>query len=74
VQIKEVVGKNIYHYRNRLGISQETLAARAKMGSDYIAKCERGQMNMTLENIAKISKGLEISPAKLFTIRRKVDP
>jgi len=66
VQITKLVGKNIRHYRHRLKISQETLAFRCKMGSDYIAKCERGEMNMTLENIAKMCKGLKIAPEKLF--------
>ncbi len=50
-------------------MSQETLAGLCGMGSDYIAKCERGEMNMTLENIAKLCKGLKITPAKLFTLR-----
>ena len=69
MQITKLVGENIRHYRHRLGISQETLAHRCGVGSDYIAKCERGEMNMTLEKIARLSKGLRIDPSKLFESR-----
>jgi transcriptional regulator with XRE-family HTH domain len=66
VEIKKLVGRNIRHYREKLGVSQETFAYQSGMNSDYIAKCERGEMNITLENLARLSKGLKVSPAKLF--------
>jgi len=45
------------------------LAHRCGVGSDYVAKCERGEMNMTLEKIAQVSKGLRLDPSKLFESR-----
>lgn len=59
-------GKKVREERTRLGLSQEKLAARAKVHRTYIGMIERAEKNITLENIEKIAKALKISIAEFF--------
>ncbi|MDD3925819.1 MAG: helix-turn-helix transcriptional regulator [bacterium] len=59
-------GKRIREERLKLGISQEELAERAGLHRTYIGMIERGEKNITLRNIEKIAKALNISIQDLF--------
>jgi transcriptional regulator with XRE-family HTH domain len=48
------------------GWSQERLAAEAQPHATYLSGVERGKRNISLENIAKLAKALEVSIAALF--------
>ncbi len=52
--------------RSELGISQEELAGRAELHRTYIADIERGVRNVSLINIEKIAKGLDLRISKLI--------
>lgn len=68
---KEILLKFGYKVRERrisLGLSQEELAARAGVHRTYIGMIERAEKNITLENIEKIAKALEISIDKLMRL------
>jgi CheY-like chemotaxis protein/DNA-binding Xre family transcriptional regulator len=54
-------------WRTRLHISQEKLAERAGLHRTYVCDIERGSRNVSLENIEKLARALEISVAKLFS-------
>jgi len=47
-------------------ISQEELAFRCGLHRTYIGSIERGERNVSLLNIFKICKALEIKPDMLF--------
>lgn len=59
-------GKRIRLLRQEQGLSQEQLAFKANLHRTYIGMIERGEKNITLLNIVKLSKALEISIEKLF--------
>ncbi len=59
-------GKKVREERMRLGLSQEELATRAGVHRTYIGMIERAEKNITLENINKIAKALEIRIADFF--------
>ncbi len=59
-------GDKVRAERTRLKISQEELAVRANVHRTYIGMIERGEKNITLENIEKIAKALKISLKDLF--------
>ena len=59
-------GKKVRVERIRLGISQEQLAARAKVHRTYIGMIERAEKNITLENINKVSHALGLSIKDMF--------
>lgn len=59
-------GKKVREERDKLGLSQEELAARAGVHRTYIGMIERAEKNITLENIEKIAKALKIRIADFF--------
>ena len=54
--------------RGELSLSQEELAARAGLHRTYLADVERGSRNVSLLNIEKIARALELSLAALFSL------
>jgi transcriptional regulator with XRE-family HTH domain len=61
-----IFGQVVRRYRLALGISQEILAERSDLHRTYISGIERGQRNVSLINIHKLAKALNVSPAELF--------
>ena len=49
------------------GLSQEELAEKASLHRTYIGMVERAEKNITLVNIEKIAKALNIDITKLLT-------
>jgi len=62
----EKFGEKVREERHKLGLSQEELASRAGVHRTYIGMIERAEKNITLENIEKIAKALNISIAEFF--------
>ncbi|HET6400786.1 MAG TPA: helix-turn-helix transcriptional regulator [Candidatus Kapabacteria bacterium] len=62
----ELVGKNIRAYRERIGLSQEAFADAAGLHRTYITQVEQGKRNISISNIFKIAKALEIEPNLLL--------
>jgi transcriptional regulator with XRE-family HTH domain len=65
-EILKQFGDKVRAERTRLGLSQEELAARAGVHRTYIGMIERGEKNITLENIEKIAKALSIALERLM--------
>lgn len=59
-------GQKVREERDRLGFSQEELASRAGVHRTYIGMIERAEKNITLQNIEKIAKALDIKIADFF--------
>jgi len=59
-------GKAVRYRRNELEISQEELAERADLHRTYISDLERGRRNISLENIEKLAKALNLSISELI--------
>lgn len=64
--IRDLFGARLRALRGRAGLTQERLAFRADMDRSYIGQVERGEVNVSIDNIAKIAKGLRVKPALLF--------
>jgi transcriptional regulator with XRE-family HTH domain len=59
-------GEIVREKRKERGLSQEDLAHKADLHRTYIGMIERAEKNITLENINKIAKALEIPISELF--------
>ncbi|MYH14535.1 MAG: helix-turn-helix transcriptional regulator [Gammaproteobacteria bacterium] len=61
-----VFGANVRRCRARIGISQESLAARAGLDRSYIGGIERGERNPALKAIVDLANALDVGPGQLF--------
>ena len=59
-------GENVREIRKEQGLSQEQLSFKADLHRTYIGMIERAEKNITLSNIAKIAKALEVEMTELF--------
>jgi len=59
-------GARIRSLRKERGLSQEALSYRAELHRTYIGMIERAEKNITLVNIGKIAKALEVKIKDLF--------
>lgn len=64
--IQQEIGKRFREHRNQIGISQEKFALSIDMDRSYYASVENGMRNISINNIEKIAKGLNISLEHLF--------
>jgi transcriptional regulator with XRE-family HTH domain len=62
---RKMIGGNIRAVRLKKGWSQEKLAIRAKMNSDYLSTLERGLVNVSVDKLIKISKALRVPFSEL---------
>lgn len=61
-----LLGRNIIKLRRNKGFSQEKLAEVSNLHRTYIGAIERAERNVSIDNIEKICKALEIDIKKLF--------
>lgn len=66
MQSRYLIAKNIRKYRLRLDLSQERLAERADIHRTYIGSVERGERNISIDNIERIAAALGIEITKLL--------
>ena len=62
---RKVIGANIRSARLSKGWSQERLATRAKINSDYLSTLERGLVNVSVDKLIKLSKALRVPFSEL---------
>lgn len=61
-----VLGATVRDLRVSLGYSQERLAERANLHRTYVGSVERGERNVSLENIVRIARALRVKPSQLL--------
>jgi len=59
-------GRAVRRARLALGMSQEMLAEEAEMHRTYIGSVERGERNVSLENIVHLARALDTTPSTLL--------
>lgn len=64
--LPELVGKRVRELRLSVGISQEELAARAKLHRNYISSIERGERDVGLSALQRLARTLGVSLAQFF--------
>lgn len=63
---KMIFGRKIREIRIKQGLSQEALALESGMDRTYIGGVERGERNISIINIFKIAKALNVRLEDLF--------
>lgn len=65
--LRQTVAANIKRLRLELKMSQEALAAEAGLHRTYIGGIERGERNVSLDNVEKLASALKVRPADLLS-------
>lgn len=66
-RILKTFGNKVREERLKQGLSQEELADRAGLHRTYVGMIERAEKNITLLNIEKIAKALEVEIEDLLS-------
>ena len=62
------LGGALRHARKQVGLSQEALALSADIDRSYLGGIERGENNVALMNILRLSRALGITAAELLQL------
>lgn len=68
---KRLFAANLRRLRIATGFSQEALAERAGLHRTYVSSIERGERNLSLENIFRLAEALAVDPRDLLTPEKK---
>ena len=66
IELSKAFGTVVRNRRTEMKFSQEELAHQAGLHRTYIGMIERGEKNITIENIDKIASALKLSISELF--------
>ncbi|GAA4343090.1 hypothetical protein GCM10023144_45680 [Pigmentiphaga soli] len=64
--LREVLGYNVRANRVARKMSQEQLGFAAHLDRTFVSQVERARVNISVDNIEKLAKALEVDPSRLF--------
>ncbi len=64
--VKRQFGESVRELRKAAGLSQEELADLAELDRSYVGCIERGERNLSIENVCRLARAIGVSPAKFF--------
>ena len=64
--LREIFSNNMRKIRMQKGLSQEDLAFSSGLHRTYISDVERATRNISIDNIEKIARALDVAPDKLL--------
>ena len=67
MNIRRLIGDNIRAFRELNGLSQEELGDIAGMNRVYIGAVERGERNITIDNLSELAEALQVPLPILLT-------
>lgn len=68
LKLRKEFGNRIREIRKQLGLSQEDLGFKADLHRTYIGSIERGEQNVSLDNIGRLAKHLKVTLSELFKL------
>ena len=71
MDLKEVMAVNLRRVRHDKKITQEELAARAKLSARYVGAIERADVSASVTVLGQIADALGIEPGELLTNSRQ---
>lgn len=65
--VRKKFGKRLREIRRTANLSQEELGFKANIHRTYIGAVERGEQNVSLDNIFRLAKALRVEMKELFS-------
>lgn len=65
--VKLLFGERVRELRKDAGMTQEELADYAELDRSYVGSVERGERNLSIENVCRLANAINISPAEFFS-------
>lgn len=69
---QKILGENIRSLRIKQQITQEQLAELCNLHRTYIGAMERGDRNVSLNNIVKVAQALNVTPSDLLKFEGQI--
>ena len=69
--LRDRLATNMRLLRSKLGWSQERLAHEANLNRTYLSAVERGEQNISIDNLWKIAVALGVAPQSLLEPPKK---
>lgn len=66
MDVVQLLGRNVRHYRQLRGMTQEELALSADMKRSYVSDMERGKRNPSVQALGRLAIALDVEPALLL--------
>ncbi len=70
MDIRQVFGDNLKHYRTLAGMSQAALAVKMGVDRAHVSSMERGQQNVTIITLWHAALALDVEPDLLLKEHR----
>lgn len=67
MDVKNKIGKRLKEVREEKGMTQAEVATAAGLNSNYYARLERDEENVSIENFEKIIKALKVKSADILS-------
>ncbi len=64
--LRDILARNMRRLRAARGLSQEALAHECGINRTYLSGVERSERNVSIDNIARIARGLKVKPYALL--------
>ena len=68
MDVVQLLGSNVRHYRKLKGLTQERLALDAGMERGYVSDLERGTRNPSVRALGRLADALGVEPAALLAL------
>ena len=73
MDIRQIFGNNLKHYRTLADMSQAALAVKMGVDRAHVSSMERGQQNVTIITLWHVAEALDVKPAALLDDDREKD-
>ena len=74
MSLKERVAKNLRECRLKVGLTQKGLAEKSKFTTNHLSQMENQGLNLTLDTIERLARGLGLPASELLEEESKVRP